>query len=75
MYEDVEIVRKVGKVSFELKMSPSMRVHSVFHASMLKPYQGDLGGAASNNTSRSLVVDTPSLGREIIEILNHRTIY
>lgn len=70
-----EIVRKVGKVPFELKLSPSMRVHLVLHASMLKPYHGNSTDSARAGSFRPSVTDTPSIEREIVEILDHRTIY
>lgn len=65
-------MRKVGKVSFELELPPSTRVHAVFHASTLKPYHGDLGGVASNNSPRPPVGDTPSVEQVIVKILDHR---
>jgi hypothetical protein len=35
------IVRCVGAVAYELQLPPSLRVHNVFHVSLLKPYLAD----------------------------------
>ena len=38
-----EILKKVGKVAYELALSPQMsNVHNVFHISMLKKYYPDI---------------------------------
>lgn len=60
-----------GESSFELKLPETMRVHQIFHASMLKSYHGDLDGSTSTRLSRPSVVDTPPLGLEVAEILDH----
>lgn len=70
-----KIIRKVGKISFELKLPQSMRVHPVFHASMLKPYYGDLSDSTEASSPRPQVTEKPSLELEIVEILDHRTVH
>lgn len=52
-----------------------MRVQPVFLASMLKPYHGDLSDSADAGSSRPPMTETSSLEREIIEILDHRTVH
>lgn len=66
---------KVGKVFFKLKLPPSTRLHPVFHQNMHKPYRGDSGGVATISSSRSPMIDTPSVGREIVEIFYYQTGY
>ena len=34
-----EIVKKVGKVAYELKLPANMLMHNVFHVSLLRPYK------------------------------------
>lgn len=70
-----EIIRTVEKVPFEFKLPRSMRVHPVFHASMHKPYHDDSSDSADAGSSCPLMTETPSLKREIIEILDHRTVH
>ncbi len=32
-----QLLRSVGTLAFELELPPSMEVHDIFHASMLRP--------------------------------------
>jgi hypothetical protein len=36
-----EIVQKVGKLAYELKMNPGWQIHPVFHVSLLERYKSD----------------------------------
>eukprot|EP00122_Pirum_gemmata_P008164 Pgem_evm1s7520 len=37
-----EIIKQVNEVAFELALPTEMKIHNVFHASLLKPYKGDV---------------------------------
>lgn len=51
-----------------------MRVHLVFHASMLKPYHEDSTVQSQFPRPRPSVAETPSLGQEIAKTLDHQIV-
>jgi hypothetical protein len=66
-----EVVRRVGPVAYELKIPASMKIHDVFHASLLKLYKR--GGNAVLVPPPALL---PSGGMEyeVEKIVNHRVL-
>ena len=38
-YEPFPIKAKIGKVTYHLKLPPSMKIHNVFHINLLLPYK------------------------------------
>jgi deoxyuridine 5'-triphosphate nucleotidohydrolase len=42
-YGPYTIIKKVSKVSYQLDLPPTMRIHNVFHASQLRKYRKDPG--------------------------------
>lgn len=69
-----EVVDKVGKVSYKLQLPPSMKIHPVFHVSMLKPYHGDEGDPIRNDSTRAPPLMTTSYDREVDEVLADRIV-
>ncbi|KAL0413827.1 UNVERIFIED_CONTAM: hypothetical protein Sradi_1584400, partial [Sesamum radiatum] len=41
------ISRKIGTVAYELELSPSVRIHPIFHVSLMKPFQGETPAESS----------------------------
>ena len=60
-----EIVKKIGKVAYELKLTQGMLMHDVFHVSLLRPYknQGERPPPA--------VLPTGIIEYEVEKILKH----
>lgn len=56
-YGPYEIVEKVGPVDFRLKLPPQNKVHPVFHASKLVPYQEDEIGDRNPNQPPPIEVE------------------
>ncbi|QHO56919.1 uncharacterized protein DS421_3g77880 [Arachis hypogaea] len=69
-----EIIRCVGEVAYKVQFSPSMKIHPVFHVSMLKPYHEDQDEPSRGDSSRSPPVVIRSFDKEIKEILANRVV-
>ncbi|XP_074346793.1 uncharacterized protein LOC141685600 [Apium graveolens] len=67
--EPFEIVGKVGKVSYKVQLPSNMKIHPVFHVSMLKPYHEDVEDLLRNDSSRAPPLMTKSFEREVDEVL------
>lgn len=66
------ILAKVGKISYRLELPPSLKVHPVFHASVLKPYHEDKDDPSRGQSSRAPITITASHDRDIEAIINYR---
>jgi len=62
------VSRKINAVAYELRLPPSMRIHNVFHVSLLKLYYPD----GSVQPPPPPVLTTDLLNYEVEQILQHR---
>ncbi|KAJ4971910.1 hypothetical protein NE237_005009 [Protea cynaroides] len=69
-----EIVRKVGKVSYEVKLPPKLKIHPIFHASMLKPYHSDMEDPNRGISTRAPMGVVTSYEKEAEYVMADRVI-
>ncbi|CAM8890445.1 unnamed protein product [Rhodiola kirilowii] len=69
-----EVIKPVGKVSYKLNLPPKLKIHTVFHASMLKPYHEDIRESSRGVSHRTPTAVVTSYNKEVDEILADRTI-
>ncbi|XP_074364002.1 uncharacterized protein LOC141704713 [Apium graveolens] len=70
-----EVVGKVENVSYKVQLPPNMKIHPVFHVSMLKPYNEDVEDPLRNGSSRAPPLMTKSFEREVDEVLVDQIIW
>ena len=68
------ITKRVGKVSYQLELPPKLKIHPVFHVSLLKPYHEDMEDPSRGESSRAPTSITASFDKEAETILAHRII-
>ena len=68
------VVKRVGKVAYKLDMPPKLRVHPVFHVSMLKPFHEDEGDPGRTESKRAPLGARASYEKEVHRIIADRKV-
>ena len=69
-----EVVRHVGKVSYQLQLPPRLKIHPVFHVSLLQPYHRDAGDPSRGESRRAPTAVVTAIDKDMEYILADRVI-
>ena len=68
------VVRRVGNVSYQLQLPPRLKIHPVFHVSLLKPYHEDMGDPSSGESRRAPTAVVTAFDKDVDYIIADRVV-
>ncbi|KAK2992859.1 hypothetical protein RJ640_011952 [Escallonia rubra] len=63
---------KVGKVSYRLELPPRLKIHPVFHVSLLKPHYADMEDPSRGESHRAPTAVVKSYDKEAEYVLSDK---
>jgi len=68
------VLKRVGKVSYKLQLPSKLKIHPVFHVSLLKPYHEDMEDPSRGKSKRAPTAVVTSFDKEVESVLAYRHI-
>ena len=68
------VVRRVGNVSYQLQLPPRLKIHPVFHVSLLKPYHEDMGEPSRGESRRAPTAVVTAFDKDVDYVIADRTV-
>ncbi|KAJ0039649.1 hypothetical protein Pint_27365 [Pistacia integerrima] len=69
-----QVIQRIGKVLYRLQLPPKLKIHPVFHVSLLKPFHEDPEEPSRGVSKRAPTAVVTSFDKEIEEILADRVV-